>query len=946
MKLYPLFFSFLFLFAPEVWAQGDFPFDSQEIMERVKTKRQGESKLALGLDKLMRLGPDSYLADRLIIKDGMVKILAMAESDPKALRNALEAMGGNRCVVRQGVICGWFPLDKLNVLRDLPELHGVMAEFKPDLNIGATTSQGDMSMLADMARDQFGIDGSGITVGVLSDSFDALGRAANGVASGDLPGPGNPNGYTSPVEVLSEIADLSDGIDEGRGMAEIIHDVAPGANLKFFSASNGYFNFAAGILSLRLAGCDVIVDDIGYFAEPYFQDGTIAQAVDLVVADGATYFSSAGNSDRISYEAGFQGSGLNAGFGEFHDFGGGDIFQRIVVPPGDMIEYWLQWDDPSILAISPGQPEYTGPAPEADYDLYLIDAQTGDLVDLSNFDNPGDLLPIEFVSYQNNTDQPVELDLMIVRFSGPDRYLKYIDRGSGILPAEYNTFSGTSVGHSMASSGYGIAASAYYNTSEFGEMPSLVNGYSSVGGVPILLDPQGFRLSAPEIRQQPYLTGPDGVNTTDFPPLDIFGSTDIEGDGFQNFFGTSASAPHVAGAAALLLQQSGGSLAPMEIGQLLADNAEDMDDPFTPGFDEGFDFATGYGLVNVAKSIAALAQEELPFRFVLWDANHDTPLYPIRPGAVLDQRDLPLRLTLQVLVAGSDPGPVLLELEGPILSSRTERSAPFTLFGNKGTDVNGRFFPQGSYLVRATTQRGATYAVPFTITGPDPQIIGLELIDAENDVVIGPLTEGMHIDRSAYPGDLSIRLLANNMVGSVDIALEGPIAATRRENRAPYTLFGNDGFDFFGQPFPAGAYSLRARPYARNNLLGEAGEPLQVNFTVSGAEPALALALREDAGANPNPFSSQEAVNQFSVFPNPGKGPFTVLLPRLERGETLQVWLSDVNGRRIDLGRFQPEQTRQFQFHPGNMNLVPGIYFLHARSPDREFAALRVALQP
>ena len=73
------------------------------------------------------------------------------------------------------------------------------------------------------------------------------------------------------------------------------------------------------------------------------------------MADGATYFSSAGNSDRISYEAGFEGSGLNAGFGEFHDFGGGDISQRIVVPPGDMIEYWLQWDDPSILAIAPGQ---------------------------------------------------------------------------------------------------------------------------------------------------------------------------------------------------------------------------------------------------------------------------------------------------------------------------------------------------------------------------------------------------------------------------------------------------------------------------------------------------------------------------------------------------------------------------------------------------------------
>src|SRR3712207_8995845 len=38
-------------------------------------------------------------------------------------------------------------------------------------------------------------------------------------------------------------------------------------------------SFAKGILDLQKAGCNIITDDIAYFAEPMFQDGIIAQAV-------------------------------------------------------------------------------------------------------------------------------------------------------------------------------------------------------------------------------------------------------------------------------------------------------------------------------------------------------------------------------------------------------------------------------------------------------------------------------------------------------------------------------------------------------------------------------------------------------------------------------------------------------------------------------------------
>src|SRR5262249_62146311 len=57
------------------------------------------------------------------------------------------------------------------------------------------------------------------------------------------------------------------------------------------------------ITTLRTNGSTVIVDDIGYFAGPFFQDGVIPQAVDAAVAAGVPYFSAAGNEARQSYES-------------------------------------------------------------------------------------------------------------------------------------------------------------------------------------------------------------------------------------------------------------------------------------------------------------------------------------------------------------------------------------------------------------------------------------------------------------------------------------------------------------------------------------------------------------------------------------------------------------------------------------------------------------------
>ena len=81
-------------------------------------------------------------------------------------------------------------------------------------------------------------------------------------------------------------------------MAQLIHDVAPGAAISFHTAFNSELDFAEGIIELADAGADVIVDDVRYFVEPFFMDGMVAQAVDIVAERGVPYYSSAGNQAR------------------------------------------------------------------------------------------------------------------------------------------------------------------------------------------------------------------------------------------------------------------------------------------------------------------------------------------------------------------------------------------------------------------------------------------------------------------------------------------------------------------------------------------------------------------------------------------------------------------------------------------------------------------------
>jgi len=164
---------------------------------------------------------------------------------------------------------------------------------------------------------------------------------------------------------------------------------------------------------------------------------------------------------------------------------------------------------------------------------------------------------------------------------------------------EFDTKSGTSWGHPNSQGGLGVGAVLYRQTPSFGTFPPLIESFSSAGGVPILFDTSGNRLPAPQVRTQPAITAPDGADTT------FFGGSDPDATGFPNFFGTSAAAPHAAGVAALL-KDLNPLVGPDDIYNVLKTSAIDMDDPATPTFDAGFDFGTGFGLIQADGALSQL----------------------------------------------------------------------------------------------------------------------------------------------------------------------------------------------------------------------------------------------------------------------------------------------------------------------------------------------------
>ena len=156
------------------------------------------------------------------------------------------------------------------------------------------------------ARQQFHVDGSGVKVCVLSDSTRYLGETKS-ITHRDVKIIQDPTGASqSGIQKDDDEHSGKDKKDEGEGtaMLEIVHSIAPGAQLMFATQGPDPEQMAYNIRAFGNIGCKIIVDDAEFWNQSPFQDDKIAKAVNEVTGDGALYITSAGNQGEQSHVGG------------------------------------------------------------------------------------------------------------------------------------------------------------------------------------------------------------------------------------------------------------------------------------------------------------------------------------------------------------------------------------------------------------------------------------------------------------------------------------------------------------------------------------------------------------------------------------------------------------------------------------------------------------------
>ncbi len=483
---------------------------------------------------------------------GNVQIYIRLSAYNTNITKDLEAQGVviERADTSRNLVQARVPVSQLDNLAALSSVAAVTAPDYGVPSIGSAMTEGDALLGFASVRSQFGVDGSGVVVGVISDGIYGL---ANAIASGDLPattfnrdGTGKLISTTGGVIATSFRADgdLEGGLSantkgaEGTAMLEIIHDIAPGAQLRFANFSTS-LDFIAAVDYLASVS-DVVVDDIGFYQRPYDQTSDVstntANALNSPSNHIRGYYTAVGNAATSHYQGLYVNSGVSglsrfgvpgnlhlfAASGTTTDcFGwGSSVRNPIFLGNAKSVVLYLSWDD-------------VFGAPTTDYDIQLRENATGLFAAQSINDNIGvTKKPTETLVFTNNSGTGKYYDIFIQNFDNASA-AKTFDLFLAGSPSDL--LCGTQLSFNTVSSSVSAQGDAGGGVVSVGAIGASDPGTNDI-------EPFSSRGPTNNGATKPDVTAVDGVQVT--------GS-----GGFDNpFYGTSAAAPHVAGLAALLLQ--------------------------------------------------------------------------------------------------------------------------------------------------------------------------------------------------------------------------------------------------------------------------------------------------------------------------------------------------------------------------------------------------------
>ncbi len=508
----------------------------------------------------------------------------------------------------QNLVQGKVATENVEAISNLSFVKFVDLPHIGSTNAGSVQTEGDAVLNADETRSTFGVDGSGIKVGVVSDGINGL---TESVASGDIPPagimvPSSPlaeggvsvndpcPSFTSVTSTPAGREDLIGPIGEwaeGLAMLEIIHDIAPGAELYFASG------FPTTLELQRAKKCltevaDIIADDLGAYNGPFDGTSPVSLQSTASVQAGVANFIAVGNDAQRHYQGVFTDTD-DDGFHEFDvslGISDGDptTIYGVSVPALSTARLFLQWNDQF-------------GASNNDYDMIVVFPDLSTIISNNIQDGDGD--PFEFLGIINPFDEPLILAVLIFDF------LKFNGLGSA-QPREFDFFH---LGAQALTTAFVVPESSVPNNSD----ADLVCSVGSIGLGDD--DPQGLtpdqirsyssRGPTNDGRLKPDLVAPDQVTVTGN------GGFGAPFDGRIIFPGTSAAAPHAAGVAALLLEadnsltpaaltsalQQTRALSPPQVADILSNTAVDLG-PAGP------DNTFGFGRIDALAAVQSVVQ--------------------------------------------------------------------------------------------------------------------------------------------------------------------------------------------------------------------------------------------------------------------------------------------------------------------------------------------------
>ena len=457
----------------------------------------GPAKIQSALWELATLGAAKPTRD---VQDTVVVILVpyLGQASASIDTSSLAELGGRVLAQSKSLMRVSVPAAALLAVSELPGVRFVRRPYRPHAQQETWSEGGGLIRAYDNYFE--GVRGQGVKVAIIDVEFKGADELL-----GEMPARWRYRDYTDEGIYAGEDLDV-----HGTACAEIIHDMAQEAELTLLKIGDLLDLENAKDLCIR-EGIDIINHSMGWFGTG-IGDGR-GRACDIVndAADnGILWVNSAGNNAQSHYYGFWSDDDSNHDSNNWHNFSPEEEFLYFEAEKGDEIRVFLTWND--------------WPDSRQNYDLYLyyIDSSGGleRVVASTDRQNVFGGVPVERIEHK--VERSGDYGIAVRSEDARPRRLKI-----------------WSLNHDFKK--YGVAENSIGS-------PADARGAMSVGAIHFdyydlgRIADYSSRGPTTDDRVKPELVAPSGVSTVSYGESEVF----------YGYTGTSAAAPHVAGAAALI----------------------------------------------------------------------------------------------------------------------------------------------------------------------------------------------------------------------------------------------------------------------------------------------------------------------------------------------------------------------------------------------------------